>query len=67
MFGWLAMRFGLSNAPTTFMCFMNDAMCPFINSIDIVCLDDILVFGYTWKEGVVHLKQGIKTLGNING
>jgi hypothetical protein len=56
------MSFGLCNAPTTFMCVMNDVFRPFIDDFVIVYLDDILVFSGTWDEHVRHVKQVLDTL-----
>jgi hypothetical protein len=56
------MPFGLCNAPTTFMCVMNDVFRPFIDDFVIVYLDNILVFSGTWDEHVRHVKQVLDTL-----
>jgi hypothetical protein len=60
-FKWLVMSFGLCNAPTTFMCVMNDVFGPFLDDFVIVYLDDILVFSGTWDEHVRHVKQVLDT------
>jgi hypothetical protein len=62
LFEWLVMPFGLCNAPTTFMCVMNDVFRPFIDDFVIVYLDDILVFSRTWDEHVKHVRQVLDTL-----
>jgi hypothetical protein len=54
------MPFGLSDA--TFMCLMNDVLCPYLDWFVIVYLDNILIFSYTWVEHVEHLKKGLETL-----
>jgi hypothetical protein len=50
------MSFGLCNAPTIFMCVMNDVFRPFLDDFVIVYLDDILIFSGTWDEHVRHVK-----------
>jgi hypothetical protein len=62
LFEWLVMLFGLCNAPTTFMCVMNDAFKPFLDDFVIVYLDDILIFSGTLDEHVRHVKQVLDTL-----
>jgi hypothetical protein len=62
LFEWLAMSFGLCNAPTTFMHVMNDVFRPFLDDFVIVYLDGILIFSGTWDEHVRHVKQVLDTL-----
>jgi hypothetical protein len=66
LFEWMVMQFGLCNAPTTFMCVMNDVFRPFIDEFVIVYLDDILVFSKTWDEHVMHVKQVLDVLKRKN-
>jgi hypothetical protein len=62
LFEWLVMSFGRCNAPTTFVCVMNDVFRPFLDDFVIVYLDDILVFSWTWDEHVSHVKKVLDTL-----
>jgi hypothetical protein len=56
------MPFGLINAQTTFMRFMDDVLRPFTNSFVVVYLDDILIFNRTWEEHMKHIQQVLITL-----
>jgi hypothetical protein len=50
LFESLFMSIGLTNAPTTFMRFMDDVLRPFTNIFVVAYLDDILIFNRTWEE-----------------
>ena len=61
-FEFLAMPFGLSNAPATFQTMMNARLQPYLMKFCVVYLDDILIFSRTREEHYEHITKILEVL-----
>ncbi|XP_072078172.1 uncharacterized protein [Arachis hypogaea] len=59
---FIVMSFGLTNAPTVFMDYMNRIFRPYLDSFVVVFIDDILIFSKTEEEHREHLRVILGTL-----
>jgi hypothetical protein len=53
---WVAMPFGLCNAPGTFQRMMNDILRDFLHKFVTVYLDDVCIYSRTLEEHLEHLR-----------
>jgi hypothetical protein len=56
LYEYLAISFGLTNAPTHFMYLINSVFMPEWDKFVVVFIDDILVYSENEEEHVEHLR-----------
>ena len=61
LFEWLVVHFNLTNAPVTFMRYMDDLLRPFIGKCVIIYLVDIFIVSRSWEEHVKQLRHSPAT------
>ena len=53
---YVVMPFGVTNAPTVFMDYINRIFIPFLDKFVVVFMDDILIYSRTPEEHAKHLR-----------
>jgi hypothetical protein len=59
---FVVVPFGLTNAPTTFMCLMINVFIKFLDRFVLVFIDDILIYSKNREEREEHLKLLLQVL-----
>ena len=57
---FVVVPFGLTNAPTTFMCLMNSVFNKYLDKFVLVFLDDILIYSKNEEEHEEHLRMTLQ-------
>lgn len=62
LYQWLAMSFGLTNAPSIFMRLIHQVIKPFLDKFVVVYFDDILIFIWSESNHLNHLREVFSAL-----
>ena len=59
---FVVVLFGLTNTSTTFMCLMNNVLCPYLNKFVIIFVNDVLVYSKNEEEHAENLEVVLRLL-----